>query len=91
MAHQDAEHIANAVHASWPDVRCFGCLAARLGATDPAVRDAAQVLVARDSNTFMLERRVCSSCQRPGEWLVERDPLATSLHDPPCIVRRVEL
>jgi hypothetical protein len=91
MAHPGAEQIVRAIHANWPDVRCFACLAARLGVTEPAVRDAAQVLLARNSNTFLLERRVCSSCQRPGEWLVERDPLATALHGSPCIVRRVEL
>lgn len=91
MAHSGTERIVHAVHASWPDVHCFRCLAARLGATEPAVRDEAQVLIVRNPNLFMLERRVCSSCQRPGQWLVERDPLATALHGSPCIVRRVAL
>jgi hypothetical protein len=51
-----------------PFARCFTCLARQLMVTETMVREVAQVLVVRDE--FVLDQRVCYTCQRVEDLLV---------------------
>jgi|RhiMetdeSRZDD1v2_1073273.scaffolds.fasta_scaffold51081_9 hypothetical protein len=62
------ERVAQAVLANWPFVLCFPCLALQLGVSEPAVREAAQVLVARDE--FFPDRSLCQICGLTNDVLV---------------------
>jgi hypothetical protein len=62
--------MASAVRSHFPYAYCFPCLATHIGATEPEVRSAAQMLVMRSG--FKKERRTCYSCGRVDDALVPR-------------------
>jgi hypothetical protein len=65
-----AQRIAETVHANGARVLCFPCLAARQGLAEHDVRAAALPLIARAGLT--LAHRLCASCGRVAETLVQR-------------------
>jgi hypothetical protein len=69
IADQDlVERVAQSVLATFSFAVCIPCLATRLGATEKAVRDAAQIVVSRKG--FRVARRSCYGCNRRESVLV---------------------
>jgi hypothetical protein len=62
--------LAAAIQAEHPYVWCWACLAAKLTTTPGKVRDAAQILLFAEKESFVLVRRVCSQCRNTDQVLV---------------------
>jgi hypothetical protein len=60
--------VGTTVRENSPYARCFACLAVQLTVTEKIVREAAQVLIARD--VFVLKRRVCYTCGRTQKVII---------------------
>ncbi|MGH2356572.1 MAG: hypothetical protein ACRDGJ_00990, partial [Candidatus Limnocylindria bacterium] len=53
-----------------PYTFCLQCIAKRLVVSEPAAREAAQLLVMQPSMTLRVVRRVCYGCGQTSETLV---------------------